>query len=153
MAKLVVFGVVIYFQGIYVDLLIRSARNREQYSSYPIKLFYTCNNPKILQSSLFLSSLSPRKCLLRRLMETSSKLRQMHREATSLGKDVAKQLKEQQMVMHGRRDKSVTHELNLHIQTAATFRGLCIGARSLIAEFMEAMGIGTGILLAVTIVC
>jgi len=35
-----------------VDLPIKSARYRGQYSSYPIKLFYTSNIPIILQSAL-----------------------------------------------------------------------------------------------------
>ena len=39
-------------QGFRVDLPIKSARFRGQYSSYPIKLFYTSNIPIILQSAL-----------------------------------------------------------------------------------------------------
>ncbi len=35
-----------------MDLPIKSARYRGQYSSYPIKLFYTSNMPIILQSAL-----------------------------------------------------------------------------------------------------
>jgi preprotein translocase subunit SecY len=49
---------------------------------------------------------------------------------------VAKQLKEQQMVMRGHRDKSMVHELNRYIPTAAAFGGLCIGALSVMADFM-----------------
>ena len=41
-----------FFQGFRVDLPIKSARYRGQYSSYPIKLFYTSNIPIILQSAL-----------------------------------------------------------------------------------------------------
>ena len=52
MATVFVFAVVIYFQGFRVDLPIKSARYRGQYSSYPIKLFYTSNIPIILQSAL-----------------------------------------------------------------------------------------------------
>merc|ERR1712071_343969 len=52
MATVLVFAVVIYFQGFRVDLPIKSARHRGQYSSYPIKLFYTSNIPIILQSAL-----------------------------------------------------------------------------------------------------
>lgn len=43
---------IIVFQGFRVDLPIKSARYRGQYSSYPIKLFYTSNIPIILQSAL-----------------------------------------------------------------------------------------------------
>lgn len=52
LATVLVFAVVIYFQGFRVDLPIKSARYRGQYSSYPIKLFYTSNIPIILQSAL-----------------------------------------------------------------------------------------------------
>lgn len=43
--------VFISLQGFRVDLPIKSARYRGQYSSYPIKLFYTSNIPIILQVS------------------------------------------------------------------------------------------------------
>merc|ERR1719413_163987 len=52
LATIVVFLVVIYFQGFRVDLPIKSVRYRGQYSTYPIKLFYTSNIPIILQSAL-----------------------------------------------------------------------------------------------------
>ncbi|GMS98572.1 hypothetical protein PENTCL1PPCAC_20747, partial [Pristionchus entomophagus] len=72
----------------------------------------------------------------------------------SSAKDVAKQLKEQAMVMRGHREKSMIHELNRYTPTAAAFGGLCIGALSVTADFLclfGAIGSGTGILLAVTI--
>jgi hypothetical protein len=49
---------------------------------------------------------------------------------------VAKQLKDQQMVMRGHRETSMVHELNRYIPTAAAFGGLCIGALSVLADFM-----------------
>ena len=52
-ATFFIFGVVTYFQGFSVDLPIKSARYRGQYSSYPIKLFYTSS---ILQSALYMIS-------------------------------------------------------------------------------------------------
>merc|ERR1712213_214392 len=52
LATVLVFAVVIYFQGFRVDLPIKSARYRGDYRSYPIKLFYTSNIPIILQSAL-----------------------------------------------------------------------------------------------------
>jgi len=67
-------------------------------------------------------------------------------------KDVAKQLKEQQMVMNGHRDTSMRKVLEFYIPTAAAFGGLCIGALSVMADMMGAIGSGTGILLAVTII-
>merc|ERR1712018_46115 len=65
---------------------------------------------------------------------------------------MSKQLREQQMVMRGHRETSMIHELNRYIPTAAAFGGLCIGALSVSADFMGAIGSGTGILLAVTII-
>ena len=73
------------------------------------------------------------------------------------------------MVMRGHRETSMIHELNRYIPTAAAFGGLCIGALSVLADFMGAIGYvvifyletvhmfnssrsGTGILLAVTII-
>jgi len=67
-------------------------------------------------------------------------------------KDVAKQLKEQGMVMAGFRDKSVITVLKRYIPIAAAFGGMCIGALTVVADFMGAIGSGTGILLAVTII-
>ncbi|KAF9621575.1 hypothetical protein IFM89_023149 [Coptis chinensis] len=67
--------------------------------------------------------------------------------------DVAnKQLKEQQMVMPGHRESNLQKELNHYIPTAAAFGGMCIGALTVLADFMGAIGSGTGILLAVTII-
>jgi len=68
----------------------------------------------------------------------------------SSAKDVAKQLRDQQMTMKGHRDSSLAKELNRYIPTAAAFGGMCIGALTVIADFMGAIGSGTGILLAVT---
>ncbi|RCN50461.1 preprotein translocase, SecY subunit [Ancylostoma caninum] len=207
MATFVVFGVVIYFQGFRVDLPIKSARYRGQYSSYPIKLFYTSNIPIILQSALVsnlyvISQMLAAKFggnFLVNLLGTWSDASGSYRSyptggicyylsppdtlshvledpihcviyiifmlgscaffsktwidvSGSSAKDVAKQLKEQQMVMRGHREKSMIHELNRYIPTAAAFGGLCIGALSVTADFMGAIGSGTGILLAVTII-
>jgi len=67
-------------------------------------------------------------------------------------KDVAKQLKDQDMVIKGFRTKSVITVLNRYIPIAAAFGGMCIGALTVAADFMGAIGSGTGILLAVTII-
>jgi protein transport protein SEC61 subunit alpha len=42
--------------------------------------------------------------------------------------------------------------LRKYIPIAATFGGMCIGALTIVADFMGAIGSGTGILLAVTII-
>jgi protein transport protein SEC61 subunit alpha len=70
----------------------------------------------------------------------------------SSAKDVAKQLRDQQLVMKGHRDKSIVQTLNRYIPTAAAFGGMCIGALTVLADFLGAIGSGTGILLAVTII-
>ncbi|RXM27840.1 putative 2-oxoglutarate dehydrogenase E1 component DHKTD1, mitochondrial [Acipenser ruthenus] len=208
-ATVFVFAVVIYFQGFRVDLPIKSARYRGQYSSYPIKLFYTSNIPIILQSALvsnlyvisqmlsvrfsgnFLVSLlgqwadvsgggparsypvgglcyylSPPESMgaifedpihviiyiIFMLGSCAFFSKTWIDVSGSSAKDVAKQLKEQQMVMRGHRETSMVHELNRYIPTAAAFGGLCIGALSVMADFLGAIGSGTGILLAVTII-
>nr|Q25147.1 RecName: Full=Protein transport protein Sec61 subunit alpha [Halocynthia roretzi]BAA05019.1 HRSec61 [Halocynthia roretzi] len=207
-ATILVFGIVIYFQGFRVDLPIKSARYRGQYSSYPIKLFYTSNIPIILQSALvsglyvisqmlairfrgnfFIGLLgvwedvegggparsypvalcyylSPPESFFSMFLDPIHGLlyitfmlgscaffsKTWIEVSGSAAKDVAKQLKEQQMVMRGHREKSMIHELNRYIPTAAAFGGLCIGALSVLADFIGAIGSGTGILLAVTII-
>lgn len=208
MATILIFGVVIYFQGFRVDLPIKSTRYRGQYSSYPIKLFYTSNIPIILQSALVSNLyvisqmlatkfsgnffvnllgiwadasagparsypigglcyyLSPPESIFSVADDPIHSIlyivfmlgscaffsKTWIDVSGSSAKDVAKQLKDQQMVMRGHREKSMIHELNRYIPTAAAFGGLCIGALSVLADFMGAIGSGTGILLAVTII-
>jgi len=67
-------------------------------------------------------------------------------------KDVAKQLIEQEMSIKGLRDASIAKELRRYIPTAAALGGMCIGVLTILADFMGAIGSGTGILLAVTII-
>merc|ERR1719262_1665312 len=70
----------------------------------------------------------------------------------SSARDVAKQLRDQQMTFKGHRDSSLLHVLNMYIPTAAAFGGMCIGMLTIVADFLGAIGSGTGILLAVTII-
>merc|ERR1712017_25918 len=51
-ATVLVFFIVIYFQGFRVDLAVKYQKVRGQQGSYPIKLFYTSNIPIILQTAL-----------------------------------------------------------------------------------------------------
>jgi protein transport protein SEC61 subunit alpha len=88
-------------------------------------------------------------------------------------RDVAKQLKDQQMVqsnssfffsallfaysptpqvMPGHRDASMYKELKRVIPTAAAFGGAILGLLSVVADLLGAIGSGTGILMAVTII-
>ena len=48
--------------------------------------------------------------------------------------------------MQGHRDnvQSLKKELNRYIPTAAAFGGMCIGALTIVADFMGAIGSGTG---------
>merc|ERR1719181_560274 len=52
MATVLIFVVVIYFQGFRVDIPLKSIRQRGTGGTYPIKLFYTSNIPIILQTAL-----------------------------------------------------------------------------------------------------
>lgn len=70
----------------------------------------------------------------------------------SSARDVAKQLMDQDMIIEGLREESMVRYLNRYIPTAAAFGGMCIGGLSIFADFMGAIGSGTGILLAVTII-
>jgi protein transport protein SEC61 subunit alpha len=65
------------------------------------------------------------------------------------------------MSIVGYRDASVKDVLKRYIPIAATFGGMCIGALTIIADFLGAIGsgtihpiivLGTGILLSVTII-
>jgi protein transport protein SEC61 subunit alpha len=207
LATVLVFAVVIYFQGFRVDLPVKNSRQRGASGSYPIKLFYTSNMPIILQTALvsnlyFLSQLLYKRYPLNVVVNLLGSWQDYggHGQSIPVGglayyispphttadiladpfrtlfyitfvltacalfsktwpevsgssaKDVAKQLKEQQMVMVGHRESSLEKELNRYIPTAAAFGGLCIGALSVTADFMGAIGSGTGILLAVTII-
>lgn len=67
-------------------------------------------------------------------------------------RDVARQLKQQHLVIRGHRDTTLYTELKKVIPTAAALGGLCIGLLSVSADLLGAIGSGTGILLAVTII-
>jgi len=67
-------------------------------------------------------------------------------------RDVYKQLTDQGITMDGHRSHSMRVVLEKYIPTAAALGGLCIGLLSITADLMGAIGSGTGILLAVTII-
>jgi len=208
-ATIVVFAIVIFFQGFRVDLPVKHQRQRGPSGTYPIKLFYTSNIPIILQTAMvsnlyFLSQLLWRRFpnnLIIGLLGTWRELEGQYaghsipvggimyymtppnnmadlirdpihtiiyltfvlsscalfsrtwiHVSGSAPKDVAKQLRDQKMVMRGFTEKGLYDQLKRYIPTAAAFGGLCIGALSVMADFMGAIGSGTGILLAVTII-
>jgi len=67
-------------------------------------------------------------------------------------KDVHRQLVDQNMTLMGYRQTEMKKVLRRYIPIAAAFGGMCIGGLTVIADFMGAIGSGTGILLAVTII-
>lgn len=67
-------------------------------------------------------------------------------------RDVVKQLMENDMHFEGMREETMVRYLSRYINTAATFGGMCIGTLCIFADFMGAIGSGTGIMLAVTII-
>merc|ERR1712157_563801 len=208
MATVLIFVVVIYFQGWRVDLPVKYQKYRGQQGNYPIKLFYTSNMPIILQTALvsnlyFVSQLlynrAPTNVLVRLLGQWQDVEGTMGQKipvggiayyispptsfaeivydpfhavfyltfiltacalfsktwievSGSSARDVAKQLRDQHMMMPGYRDSDLPRVLNRYIPTAAAFGGACIGALTIVADFLGAIGSGTGILLAVTII-
>lgn len=208
LATVLIFLIVIYFQGWRVDIPVKYAKFRGQQGKYPIKLFYTSNMPIILQTALtsnlyFLSQLLYNRYagnILVRLLGVWKEMKDNPGQSVPVSglayyisppqsftellrdpihavfylvfiltscalfsktwievsgqspKDVAKQLLEQQMVLKGHRKNSLYHELNRYIPAAAAFGGMCIGLLTILADFLGAIGSGTGILLAVTII-
>ena len=57
----------------------------------------------------------------------------------SAPEDVAKQLKNQQMIMQGWRQEKMIDVLRMYIPTAAALGGACIGALTVAADFMGAI--------------
>lgn len=212
MATVVVFMIVIYFQGFRVDLPVKNTKYRGQSATYPIKLFYTSNIPIILQTALvsnlyFFSQLLYKRYSSNILVQLLGRWQEVNPGGGGLSstsipvgglayyvsppqkftdifldpfhalfyfafiltacalfsktwievsgsspRDVAKQFRDQDMVIKGYREKSVIQVLERYIPIAAAFGGMCIGALTVMADFMGAIGSGTGILLAVTII-
>jgi len=206
LATVVIFLIVIYFQGFRVDIGISSQKARGVNQTYPIKLFYTSNIPIILQTALvsnlyFFSQLLYRRYktfFLINLLGQWQDIEGSHSipvgglayyispprdfndiigdpfhtvfyisfvllscalfsktwidVSGSSARDVVKQLRDSQMQLQGHRYESMVKVLNHYIPNAAAFGGMCIGALTILADFLGAIGSGTGILLAVTII-
>lgn len=67
-------------------------------------------------------------------------------------RDCAKRLRDQGMIFKGYRETSILQVLNMYIPVAASFGGVCIGMLTIVADFLGAIGTGTGILLAVNLI-
>jgi len=207
LATVLVFFVVIYFQGFRVDLPVTYQRVRGQQGSYPIKLFYTSNIPIILQTAVvsnlyFFSQVLHRKFRgnffvgfigqwqefdmagnsapvgglayyispprdfthIQRdpihfvfyslfVMGSCAILSRIWIDISGQSpKDVCRQLQEGEMIIEGHREGSMVKYLSRYITTAAAFGGICIGALCIFADVLGAIGSGTGIMLAVTII-
>ena len=70
----------------------------------------------------------------------------------SAPRDVVSNLMNQEMTIDGLGKEAMIKYLGRYIHVAATFGGICIGALCVFADFMGAIGSGTGIMLAVTII-
>jgi len=210
LATIVVFLIVIFFQGWRVDLPLYHRTNRSFAETYPIKLFYTSNMPIILQTALvqnvyFISQLlynryggnilvrlfgvwkeskdyggsipvsgiayyiSPPRNLadffgdiphtiiyLIFILGTCAFFSRTWIEVSGQSaRDVLKQLGDQDLMVikrdSGDKENSIA-VLNKYIPVAAAFGGMCIGLLSVVADLLGAIGSGTGILLAVTII-
>lgn len=207
MATLLVFLIVIYFQGFRVELNLTHKKASGAEQKYPIKLFYTSNIPIILQTALvanlyFISQIiykrfkgnflvnfigtwqeqeaggqsyptgglayyispprdftdfisDPIHCLfyISFVLIICSWFSRLWIDVSGQSsRDVAKQLKDQGMGVKSMSGKGDLDTLNRYIPIAAIFGGFCIGALTIIADLLGAIGSGTGILLAVTII-
>ena len=65
---------------------------------------------------------------------------------------MARQMRENNVIMKGHRDTATAKVLGRYIPTAAALGGICIGLLSVVADYLGAIGSGTGILLTVTII-
>ncbi len=207
-ATIIVFLVVIYFQGFRKEIKIASKQIPGAYITQPIKLFYCSNTPIILESALvsnlyFISQIlykrykhffiirllgqweereggqsipigglayyiSPPRDLRDFIIEPLHSIIYVIFILLACGlfsktwvelsgksaRDIAKQLRDNQYFLEGIREseENVYQQLNRTIPAAATLGGMCIGLLTIFADFMGAIGSGTGILLAVTII-
>ena len=207
-ATIVVFLVVIYFQGFRKEIKIASKQVPGLYTTQSIKLFYCSNTPIILESALvsnlyFISQIlykryksfflirllgqwqdveggqsipigglayyiSPPRDLVDFLRDPLHSLFYILFILISCGlfaktwvelsgksaRDIARNLRENNYFLEGIREseENIYEQLNRTIPAAATLGGMSIGALTIFADFMGAIGSGTGILLAVTII-
>lgn len=67
-------------------------------------------------------------------------------------RDLARQLTEKEMVFKGMREESMMRYLNHYIPIAAACGGIAVALLSLVADMLGAIGSGSGILIAMTII-
>ncbi|CAD2222760.1 protein transport protein SEC61 subunit alpha [Angomonas deanei] len=212
-ATLLVFVIVVFFQGFRVPLITKSKFNPQDRQPYMIKLFYTSNMPIILQTSVvsnlnFFSQILSRRFgnrnfiinLLGRweprgygrrggqLFPVGGLAYYLTAPATfydlladpihavfyitfvlttcalfsrlwinisrTSPRDVARNLAAQGrwLVQARESEEDMARLLDKYIPVAASFGGLCVGALTIGADFLGAIGSGTGILLSVTMI-
>jgi protein transport protein SEC61 subunit alpha len=209
-ATILVFFIVIYFQGFKIPMAIQhkqgGAAGRR---SHDIKLFYTSNTPIILQSALvsnfyFFSQLLYKRFKSNMLVNLLGSWQEIESQGHSIPvggivyyispirsfgeifsdpihaifyvifmllscaafsylwvdvsgtgpKEVAKQLMDQKLIFPGYRENidEMSKRLGRYIKPASYTGGACIGALTIFADLLGAIGSGTGILLSVTII-
>ena len=67
-------------------------------------------------------------------------------------KGVARELKDNQMVIKGHRDTALEHELNRYIPTASAFGGMAMGALVVVCDLAGIAGFGFGLVTAIVII-
>lgn len=194
---IVVFLVVIYFQGFKHEVRISHKSDPSKYRTYPIKLFYSSNIPIILQSALVSNLFFFSQILYKRFKNVFLiKLLGQWQDVESGGYsipvgglayyispprnileiardpfhtifyvafvliscalfsktwievsgsgvgDVVRGLKDQGYYLQGHRDDSMYNHFKRYIPIAATFGGMCIGALTIFADFIGAIGSG-----------
>jgi len=207
LATVLVFLIVIYFQGFRVEIPLARKNVRGDSQPYPIKLFYTSNIPIILQTALvsnlyFVSQLLHKRFPTNFLVGLFGRWESLpNSQSVPVGglayfvspphsvadivkdpfhalfyfafflsscalfsrtwitvtgasaTEVAQQLESQNLCLPGHNSRdALRKKLDKYIPTAAAFGGMCIGALTVFADFLGAIGSGTGILLAVTII-
>lgn len=67
-------------------------------------------------------------------------------------KGVARELKDNQMVIKGHRDTALEHELNRYIPMAGAFGGMTLGALAVVCDLFGIAGFGFGLIAAIPII-
>ncbi|KAF7683761.1 Protein transport protein Sec61 subunit alpha isoform 1 [Astathelohania contejeani] len=205
-STLIIFAIVIYLQGLRVELPIESTQVKGQVGRWPIKLMYASTMPIIVQSmmishlslvSKFLYNKFPKFLLVRILgiwdvnssghsipisgicyylyppsnvkdifvkpvaftvyivfmLLTSAFFSRAWIDISEMSaKDVAEQMKGQKMKIKGVREHNTAEILDQYIPTAAFVGGFFIGLVCILSNLFDAIGSGTNIILAVSIV-
>ena len=207
-ATIIVFLIVIYFQGFRKEIKIASKRIPGHYITQPVKLFYCSNTPIILESALVSNLYFIRQILYKRyknfflirllgqwqdaeggqsipigglayyispprdlvdflsdplhsifyvlfiLISSALFAKTWVDLSGKSSRDIARSLRENQYYLEGIREneENIYEQLNRTIPAAATLGGMSIGILTIFADLMGAIGSGTGILLAVTII-